>query len=119
LVIPLLKHKLNHFTTLGLPVGVDFAFLVNLLPTIKGDYKAFESYVFEKIEDEDLIECPVTIFLGDADNAVDMDSMQKWNLFFKNKNITSVTFTGGTHFYFTQPELKQEFASQIVKACVL
>lgn len=65
-----------------------------LLPTIRGDYRAVETHVYQPGAS---VGCPVTAFTGDSDPKVTVDEALAWEGH-TTGTFHSQVFTGG-HFY--------------------
>lgn len=66
-----------------------------VLPPLRADYRAVETYVFESGE---RLRCPVSVLFGDADPTVTTEQAQGWRAH-TNAEFDVTTFPGG-HFYF-------------------
>ena len=94
-------------------------FLQITLPTVKGDYQAFETYQYNAPGDGQAplpSDCAVEVFIGLADCGISLESIMKW------ENVVSgsfdvVTFENGSHFYFAEANGKDLFMASIVRAC--
>lgn len=78
----------------------DAEFLQAILPAIRNDYRAIETY---RCPEGAIVSCPITVFVGDADPKVTLDEAQAW------KEHTTAAFDmrvfPGGHFYLAdQPE---------------
>lgn len=65
-----------------------------VLPPLRADYRAVETYVFEPGE---RLRCPVSVLLGDADPTVTVEQAQRWRTH-TDADVDVTTFSGG-HFY--------------------
>jgi surfactin synthase thioesterase subunit len=65
-----------------------------ILPALRGDYKAAETYRYRQGPP---LECPITVLTGDADSEVTMDEARAWSEHTTGAFDLQV-FTGG-HFY--------------------
>lgn len=66
-----------------------------VLPPLRADYRAVETYLFEPGE---RLRCPVSVLLGDADPTVTAEQAQGWRAH-TDAEFDVSTFPGG-HFYF-------------------
>ncbi|MFI7445013.1 thioesterase II family protein [Nonomuraea indica] len=78
-----------------------------ILPALRADYRAIEAYAWRP---GDLLSCPVTALVGDADPRVGEDDARAW-AGHTTGGFELVTFTGG-HFYLA--EHTEEVAKAIV-----
>ncbi|WP_327379147.1 alpha/beta fold hydrolase (plasmid) [Streptomyces sp. NBC_01216] len=78
-----------------------------LLPAIRGDYRAFETYT----DPGHVLSCPVTVFLGDADPLVPAEEAQAWADHTTGPSILRVL--PGGHFYLTEPGNTAEIARAV------
>ncbi|WFB10962.1 alpha/beta fold hydrolase [Streptomyces sp. LX-29] len=82
-----------------------------VLPALRGDYTAAETYVYQPGPP---LACPVTMITGDADPRVDRDEAEAWE-----KHTTGpfelLTFPGG-HFYLSdqRAEVAQAVAARLL-----
>lgn len=65
-----------------------------VLPPLRADYRAVETYVFEPGE---RLRCPMSVLLGDADPTVTVEQAQRWRAH-SDADVDVTTFSGG-HFY--------------------
>ncbi|MEE3755354.1 thioesterase II family protein [Mycobacterium intracellulare] len=66
-----------------------------VLPPLRADYRAVETFVFEPGE---RLRCPVSVLLGDADPTVTTEQAERWRMQ-TDAEFDVTTFSGG-HFYF-------------------
>lgn len=96
----------------GMPTGLDLEFLKVMLPTIRGDYEAFETYNQDDFGSTKL-SCPIVGFSGIDDRVVDNSSMLSW------QDCTTASFSivefPGTHFYISEPISIKLFEQEIIK----
>ena len=82
---------------------------MHVLPTIRGDYKAFESYQYQ----ENKLNTPVIAFVAKDDVSVSRDAMMGWS------QITSADFRvidlEGSHFYLTDEATKRHFQQVLLQ----
>jgi surfactin synthase thioesterase subunit len=65
-----------------------------VLPPLRSDYRAVETYVFEPGTP---LRCPVSVLLGDADPTVKIEQAQQWRV--HTEGEFEVTTFPGRHFY--------------------
>lgn len=65
-----------------------------VLPSLRADYRAVETYVFEPGE---RLSCPISVLLGDADPTVTVEQAQGWRA--HTDGEFEVTTFSGRHFY--------------------
>lgn len=80
------------------------AFLRLLLPTIRSDYRAFETYT----DPGHRLSCPVSVFLADADPLVTADEARAWAD--HTTGPSALRLLRGGHFYLTEPGNTAEIA---------
>ena len=85
---------------LGLPAGVDPAFLRMGIPTMLGDYEAFEKYDYFEFGTTK-VNCPLTAFLGSADSSVSKNEMLPWKDHTTGR-FDFIEFGGGAHHYLNE-----------------
>ncbi|MCI0384728.1 thioesterase II family protein [Streptomyces sp. CNQ085] len=84
--------------------SVEESLLRLMLPAIRGDYRAFETYT----DPGHLLSCPVTVFLGDADPLVTPDEARAWAR--HTTGPGTLRILPGGHFYLTEPGNTAEIA---------
>jgi len=87
----------------GLPAGVDPSMLKVMLPTMKGDYEAFETYNCLDFEPKTgkLVQCPITAFVATGDVSVSEAMMTPWEGYTLPGQF-EIFHVGGSHFYITE-----------------
>ncbi|AWK10976.1 thioesterase [Streptomyces spongiicola] len=78
-----------------------------LLPAIRGDYRAFETYT----DPGHVLSCPVTVFLGDADPLVQARDAHAWAE--HTTGPSTLRVLPGGHFYLTEPGNTAEIARAV------
>jgi surfactin synthase thioesterase subunit len=81
---------------------VDPLFLSSVLPTVRGDYQAFETYHLEGGEGGETLACPIVCFSARGDVSVSRDSMLGWAE--TTSGCFSVVELDGSHFYLIEGE---------------
>ncbi|OKK14278.1 oleoyl-ACP hydrolase [Streptomyces sp. CB00455] len=82
-------------------------FLRLLLPAVRSDYRAFETYT----DPGHRLSCPVTAFLGDADPLVTVDEARAWAG--HTTGPFALRLLPGGHFYLTDPGNTAEIAREL------
>ncbi|MBT3152352.1 thioesterase [Streptomyces sp. CHD11] len=94
------RELVTEVTSLG---GTDGALLDDpellemILPSVRSDYQAVETYAYEP---GPALRCPVTAFTGDSDPKADVDRVMLWEEH-TTGGFTATVFSGG-HFYLLQ-----------------
>lgn len=108
---------------IGLPVGVDPAFLDFALPTIRADYRLFETYDSNDLvhnEDKklfgDILSCSLVIIVALQDYSVKESMMQNWK--HMTEGPTKTVHVSGSHFYLIEEGHKVGF-EKVVREEVL
>lgn len=78
----------------GLPNGLDERFLLRMIPTIRNDYRLFETY--QSAEDIEQLKTSIHSFAADDDSAVPITTVQEWRRY--SCSYHSHSFCG-SHFY--------------------
>lgn len=90
------------------------ALLRLMIPAIRGDYRAFETYT----DPGHLLSCPVTAFLGDADPLVTPDDARAWAR--HTTGPATLRVLPGGHFHLTEPgnmaEIARAVSGQLARA---
>ena len=60
--------------------GVDTSFLRSVLPLLKADFTALETYDIRAAENRMVLDCPISLFGGGVDPDVCVDSLEGWRL---------------------------------------
>lgn len=84
-----------------------------MIPTIKGDYEAFETYdlaSFGALQ----IGVPVTLFAAQQDASVSQEDMAGW-ADTTSEEFSTVEIPHGTHFYITDAATKDEFYDKLLE----
>ncbi|GGC65367.1 thioesterase II family protein [Hoyosella rhizosphaerae] len=68
-----------------------------VLPSVRNDYKAVETYRFEAKSDGPALSCPITVFVADDDPTVTIEQAREWAQHTSGE-LNVVTFSG-RHFY--------------------
>lgn len=97
----------------GIPKGVDPSFLRMVLPTVKGDYEAFETYDKSNFPNCG-VQCPFAIFFAREDASVPVKSAVAW-VNEAEGPCKVVEFMKGSHFYLL--EQKEEFVERLLDVC--
>lgn len=102
----------------GLPKGIDPMFLTMSLPTIKADYKVFETY--DEINfPEDKLKCDFSVFIATDDASLPTEMVSRWSKFSANPaSVKSIEFKGGSHFYFNDVRYKSDFIQKVKSECL-
>nr|AXL05451.1 thioesterase [uncultured bacterium] len=105
----------SEMRTLG---GVDAAMLADpevlemILPTVRGDYRAVETY---RHDPDRKLDCPITVLTGDSDPRVSMDEARAWAE--HTTGPTDLEVLPGGHFFLVDQRdhvlelLRREFSS--------
>lgn len=115
----------------GLPNGIDPSILKAMLPVMKGDYAAFETYKFHEFEtlsdvppkakqilgttSDAVVNCPITAFLADGDISVKEEAMSPW----ENYTIPGqfeLIHVGGSHFYITEEPHRKMMYEKLISS---
>lgn len=76
-----------------------------MLPVIRSDYQAFETYQFSnEIEDDNIVNCPIDAFCADGDT-FDMTAMEGWQTL-TNQSFNLHQIHDANHFYITDARIK-------------
>lgn len=97
----------------GIPPGVDPSIIEMMLPTIKGDYEAFETYDMALLGAQKL-GSPVTMFVAQQDASVSAQDMAGWEDT-TSEEFTTVIIEHGTHFYITDAATKEVFYNKLLE----
>lgn len=101
---------LKRMSGTGTEIFGDEELLRMILPTVRSDYKATETY---RYREGPLLECPVTVLTGDEDSEVTMDEARAWSEHTRAAFDMKV-FPGG-HFYLNEhaPAVMDEIRRRI------
>jgi surfactin synthase thioesterase subunit len=107
-----------YFLIVGIPEGVDPCIVEMMLPTIKGDYAAFESYILDPIAPPVPIHCNLTIFIAENDASFDKGFMANWKFCTTSEYYyRSVIVPGAGHSYVTDPSTRELFHAMLREEC--
>ena len=110
-----------------MPAGVDPEIIQMMLPTIKGDYEAFETYDMRKMDSATAsgvaiegggvlaVDCPLTVFIAGADASVDAQWMAGWRENTTSAAYRTVEIPNGSHFYLTDVATKEVFYGRLIE----
>lgn len=99
----------------GIPPELTPEFVTMKLQTIRGDFKAFESYQFDQSILPSRLDCRISTFCGSKDPMLTPADMESWSIH-SNSSSSHAVFNG-SHFYFAESEgMKSAFLSAVLAA---
>lgn len=98
-----------------MPPGVDPEIVEFMLPTIRGDYEAIETYDLENFGPL-VINCPLTLIEAKEDLSVSSSLMSRWK-FLTSEEFNLIEIQRGGHFYLTDAATRDEFYVLLLEEC--